>query len=161
MPKVTHTLSDLQIRRWITKGEPIAKSDGDGLTFTLSAGGTASWVLRYRLPGGRRKELAIGNYPDTSLSAARELARSIRASIDCGADPAAEKQERKGREAAEWTIRELVADFREKRLLVPLYAQGTINYRNADFDQIVLPRFGSWKVTKVNSMDNATNREGV
>jgi hypothetical protein len=28
---------------------PLARSDGDGLTFTLSRAGTASWVLRYRL----------------------------------------------------------------------------------------------------------------
>jgi len=34
-------LTDLQIRRWIKAGEPVAKADGDGLTFTLSAKGSA------------------------------------------------------------------------------------------------------------------------
>jgi hypothetical protein len=47
-------LTDLQIRHWINTNVPLAKSDGDGLTFTLSAAGTASWILRYRLGAGRR-----------------------------------------------------------------------------------------------------------
>ena len=108
MPKISHTLTDIQIKRWISKGEAVAKSDGDGLTFTLSKGGTATWVLRYRVQGGRRRELTIGSYPDVTLAAAREKARALRASIDGGADPAAEKQERKSRTAAAWTMRELV-----------------------------------------------------
>ncbi|WP_366020345.1 hypothetical protein [Nitrosomonas sp.] len=38
----------MQIRNWTKAGSLIAKADGDGLTFTLSAKGTASWILRYR-----------------------------------------------------------------------------------------------------------------
>jgi hypothetical protein len=32
-------LSDLQLRHWIKAGAPLAKADGNGLTFTLSAAG--------------------------------------------------------------------------------------------------------------------------
>ena len=153
MPKISHTLSDLQIKRWIAKGEAVAKSDGDGLTFTFSSGGTAAWVLRYRVQGGRRRELTIGSYPDVSLAAAREKARALRASIDAGADPAAEKQERKARTAAAWTVRDLVADYRAKVLLPEVFAEDTIYYRNADIDQAILPRLGSWQVDKITSID--------
>ena len=66
-------LTDLQIRKWIKAGEPVAKADGDGLTFTLSAKGTAAWVLRYRF-GGKGRELTLGRYPDLTLAKARELA---------------------------------------------------------------------------------------
>ncbi|WP_343723098.1 integrase arm-type DNA-binding domain-containing protein, partial [Herbaspirillum seropedicae] len=68
MPKVSHLLNDIKLRSWISKGEAIAKSDGDGLTFTLSAAGTATWILRYRIRQGRRREMTLGNYPDLSLS---------------------------------------------------------------------------------------------
>jgi len=61
-------LSDLQLRHWIKAGTPLAKADGNGLTFTLSAAGVAGWILRYR-HGGRRRELTIGRYPDISLPA--------------------------------------------------------------------------------------------
>lgn len=59
-------LNDIQIRHWIKAAAPVAKSDGDGLTFTLSAAGTASWVLRYRY-GGKQREKTIGKFPDISL----------------------------------------------------------------------------------------------
>lgn len=55
MAKRGNLLDDVQIRRWIAKGDPLARSDGEGLTFTLSNAGTASWVLRYRIGAGRRK----------------------------------------------------------------------------------------------------------
>jgi hypothetical protein len=49
-------LTDLQIRHWVRAGVPMAKADGGGLTFTLSAGGATGWILRYS-HGGRRREL--------------------------------------------------------------------------------------------------------
>lgn len=151
MAKISHLLSDLQIKRWIAKGEPVSKSDGDGLTFTLSKAGTAAWVLRYR--AGRRRELTLGNYPDISLAAAREQARALRAAIDKGADPAAEKQERRTRAISAWTVADLVADFREKVLLPESYSAGTIKARNADIDQIILPALRSRRADQVTSAD--------
>ncbi|HEU4376600.1 MAG TPA: Arm DNA-binding domain-containing protein, partial [Telluria sp.] len=59
MPKQLHLLTDIQLRQWKKLGEPVAKSDGDGLTFTLSKAGTASWTLRYYV-NGKRKELTLG-----------------------------------------------------------------------------------------------------
>lgn len=152
MAKLSHLLDDIQIRHWITKGAPVAKSDGDGLTFTLSAAGTAAWVLRYRY-GGRRKEVTLGNYPDMSLAAARKRAREQRVVIDLGGDPATAKQEAKSRARDAWLIRDLVDDYREKVLLPTEFAKDTIKYRNDDIDQVILPRLGAREVTKVTPTD--------
>lgn len=152
MPRTSHALTDIQIKRWIAKGEALAKSDGHGLTFTLSSSGTATWVLRYR-QAGKRRELTIGNYPDISLADAREQSRALRASIDRGADPAPEKQQEKSRAAAAWTVRQLVEDYRAKVLLPDGYAAGTIRYRNYDIDQVILPRIGSRPVVSVLPLD--------
>jgi hypothetical protein len=85
-------LSDVQLQRWVKAGKPVAgKSDGDGLTFTLSKGGTATWVLRYRL-AGKQREKTLGNYPDMTLKAARKAAVRDRAKVDEGQDVAAEKR---------------------------------------------------------------------
>lgn len=156
MPKLSHLLSDLQIKRWMARGEAVAKSDGDGLTFTLSKSGTASWVLRYRQGGGVRKEVTIGNYPDLSLAGAREEARSLRAAVDKGVDPAAVKQERKTRAAAAWTMNDLIADYREKVLLPTRFAIPTIAYRNADINNLIAPKLGARRVDQVTSMDVVT-----
>ncbi|MDN7897213.1 integrase arm-type DNA-binding domain-containing protein [Burkholderia cepacia] len=152
MAKTTNNLDDIQIRRWIAAGEPVAKSDGDGLTFTLSRAGTASWVLRYRIGAGRRRELTLGNYPDVSLAAARKLARTHRAAIDTGIDPAVEKKTQKARSVAAWTVTMLADDFDDKVLKAPL-AEGTIYYRKWDLDNVVRKRIGSLEVRAVQAAD--------
>jgi integrase len=88
-------LSDVQLRAWVRANSPIAgKSDGAGLTFTLSRAGVASWVLRYRL-AGKAKELTLGRYPDLTLTEARKLASARRADVQQAIDVAAVKREQK------------------------------------------------------------------
>lgn len=152
MTKVSHLLDDIQIRHWVAKGDSVAKSDGDGLTFTLSGAGTASWVLRYRY-AGRRKEVTLGNYPDFGLAAARKLAREYRVNIDKGGDPATTKQEAKTRARDAWLVRDLVADYIAKRLVPTELAGGTIQYRHYDIDQVILPRLGAREVRNVTPTD--------
>ncbi|MFO0296985.1 MAG: Arm DNA-binding domain-containing protein, partial [Pseudomonadota bacterium] len=72
------------------------KTDGDGLTFTLSAAGVSGWILRYP-HRGRRRELTIGRYPDIGLTEARGIATLKRAEVQQGRNPAAEKQKPKAR----------------------------------------------------------------
>ncbi|WP_137921704.1 integrase arm-type DNA-binding domain-containing protein [Hydrogenophaga sp. 2FB] len=153
MAKSVHLLNDIQLKAWMAKREAVAKSDGDGLTFTLSASGTATWVLRYRAIEGRRRELTIGNYPDIGLSAAREKARAHRVAIDEGRDPGAEKGQEKVRAMAAWSVRDLVADLRDKVLVEPAYAAKTIKYRLVDFDQVILPKLGARRVDSITPVD--------
>lgn len=87
-------LTDVQLRAWIKAGKTIAgKSDGGGLTFTLSKSGAAAWVLRYRL-AGKQRELTLGRYPDMTLTKARELAAQKRVEVQQAIDVAAVKQRR-------------------------------------------------------------------
>lgn len=104
------TLTDVQIRNWIKTRSPIAKSDGDGLTFTLSAKGTAAWTLRFYI-GAKRKELTLGRYPDTTLSDARKLATERRAAVQQGKDVAREKQKTIKEAARAWTFKRLADDY--------------------------------------------------
>jgi integrase len=108
-------LTDVQIRAWIKQGEPLAKSDGDGLTFTLSKNKTAAWTLRYRF-ANRARELTIGRYPDIGLGRARELAAEARVKISQGIDVALEKLTAKRESIEAWTFRQLSSDYEEKRL---------------------------------------------
>lgn len=146
----SNLLDDIQLRRWIAAGERIARSDGDGLTFTLSAAGTATWVLRYRL-GGPQKEVTIGNYPDVTLAEARKTARKLRAAIDRGDDPAVEKRQEKARVTKIATVRQLVEDFKGKKL--GGLAVDTVRYRIWDLDKIILPKLGPLPVDQVQPAD--------
>ena len=143
-------LTDMQIRSLIRAGIPIAKSDGDGLTFTLSKNGTPAWVLRYR-HGGRQKELTIGRYPDITLGRARELATEARANIQQGEDVARTKKLTARELANAKTLRELANDYLEKAKLV--LAPSTFKQRKYHIDTLILPKLGSLLVREVTTTD--------
>lgn len=109
-------LTDLQCKHALRLGESIAKSDGNGLTFTISAAGCAAWVLRYQF-GQRRYELTLGRYPELGLSEARSLAALKRADILKGVNPVTEKRKAKVVAAKDWTVRQLIGDYRSKKLV--------------------------------------------
>lgn len=139
-------LTDVQVRNWIKAGAATAKSDGDGLTFTLSASGVATWVLRYRL-GDRRKELSLGRYPDISIAEARRLASAARAKVHQGVDVGAEKQRAKAEAARVMTVRQLGADYLAKA--AGRLSPKTIKSREQQLRDYVYPVIGSMPVRDV------------
>jgi integrase len=143
-------LTDIQIKSWIRTGVPIAKSDGEGLTFTLSKNGTPAWVLRYR-HGGRQKELTLGRYPDITLGKARELATEACANIQQGIDVARSKKLIARELANAKTFRELANDYLEKAKLV--LAPSTFKQRKYHIDALILPKLGSLLVRDVTTTD--------
>ena len=150
MAKQIDKLSDPQIRRWIKAGVPVAKADGNGLTFTLSAAGTAAWVLRYRF-GGKPRELTLGQYPDVSLKLARQRAGEARAQVQAGADVARERQREKTESAAAKSFRQLADDYMAK--VFPTLAASTVKQRRHHIEGVIGPRLGSMPAREVTTAD--------
>lgn len=145
-------LTDVQVRNWVKAGEPVAKSDGDGLTFTLSPRGTAAWVLRYRTAGAKhQKEMTIGRYPDISLADARKLAGQARAKVQQGIDVARDKRHEKQAAAKAWTFRRLADDYLGKA--VGRLAEGTIKGRRQQLRDYVMPLIGGLPAREVGPAD--------
>jgi integrase len=68
-----------------------------GLVLRVTTSGAKSWSLRYRpRDTGRLIRLTMGSYPTMNLKAARKKARSWRADVDDGKDPADLRRENKG-----------------------------------------------------------------
>jgi integrase len=128
----------------------LAKTDGDGLTFTLSTNGTAAWVLRFRM-GGKQREKTIGRFPDISLKRARELATENRAKIQQGVDVAREKQIAIRDLNSAWSIKELATDYEEK--VLPSLAASTILSRKQKIRDYVLPAIGNLAAKGVTGSD--------
>ncbi|HLA35991.1 MAG TPA: integrase family protein, partial [Rhodocyclaceae bacterium] len=143
-------LSDIQIRSWIKAGTPLAKSDGDGLTFTLSPTGAAAWILRYR-HAGKQREITLGRYPDITLSKAREIASAKRAEVAQGVDVAAEKRQAEQEAARTWTFRKLAEDYFEKS--ADRLADNTIKGRSQQLRDYVFPKIGNIDAAEVSSSD--------
>ena len=99
MPKHMLSARQVQVAR---EGDT---HDGEGLILRVQ-GRTASWVLRYRVASGKRRELGLGaadrgsiEAAGASLTGARELADQARDQLKRGIDPIdAKRAERK----AEW-----------------------------------------------------------
>lgn len=89
-------LTDVAIRN----AKPCAKAykltDGAGMFLLVTPAGGKLWRLKYRIEG-KEKLLAIGAYPETSLSDARKRREEARALIAQGKDPSREKQRDKVR----------------------------------------------------------------
>lgn len=158
MSKLVEKLEDKQIRSWIRAGKPVAKSDGNGLTFTLSAAGMAAWVLRYR-HGGKARELTLGRYPDKSLALARDDARKARASIQDGVDVARVKQVAGIERAAAKSFRQLATDYMEKAF--PALAASTVKQRKHHIENVILPKLGQIPAREVSTADVVSLVEGV
>lgn len=153
-------LSDVQIRHWIKAGRPIAKAQGEvpGLTFTLSAKGTATWVLRYR-SGNKPRELTIGRYPDYSIKRAKEEALEARVKIQKGIDVAREKQLGNIERAAASSFRQLATDYMEKTS--PRLAANTVKQRRHHIEDVILPKLGGLPARDVTTADVVALVEAV
>ena len=64
-------LTDTAIRKAKPTDKPQRLFDGGGLYLEISPAGGKLWRWKYR-HGGKEKRLALGTYPDVSLSDARQ-----------------------------------------------------------------------------------------
>lgn len=89
-------LTDTAIRNAKPTEKAIKLADGAGMFLLITPAGGKLWRLKYRIDG-REKLLAIGAYPEISLSEARKRREEARALIAQGKDPSLEKQREKVR----------------------------------------------------------------
>jgi integrase len=74
--------------------KPYKMGDGGGLYLLVHPDSAKYWRMDYRY-AGKRKTLAVGVYPDVSLSDARERREAARKMLANGADPSAVKKAQK------------------------------------------------------------------
>lgn len=88
MPRPKNKLTAAQVAKTKRTG---LHHDGGGLHLQVTAGVDGephkSWVLRYKSPSGRRREMGLGSAGVISLARARIKADAARALLDQGIDP--------------------------------------------------------------------------
>ena len=104
MPRQAQEMTALEVKRLTykqvsgrDKGLPVFKAVGGvaGLHLQLTDGEGRSWVLRYSLPGGRRRSTGLGAYPEVGLADARDRAREAKDLIKQGKDPIVVRDDRR------------------------------------------------------------------
>ena len=84
-------LTDTQIRNAKPGDRPRKLSDSGGLHLLVAPTGGRYWRYSYRFLG-KQKTLALGTYPDVTLTQARDRHYAARQLLANGIDPSAEKQ---------------------------------------------------------------------
>lgn len=94
MARKTTSLTATQIKQAKPKEKDYKLSDGRGLYLLVTKRNTKLWRLKYRFDG-REKLLALGAYPDISLSEARNLRDENKKLIAKGINPSTLKKQTK------------------------------------------------------------------
>lgn len=112
----------------------------------LYPSGRKSFVIIYRI-NGRQRWYTIGDFPDWSVSAARERAKELKRDIDRGVDPQAEREEAR----AAPTVRDMIDRFIAEHL--PKLAPRNAADQKSMLKKLVEPEWGSRKVADITSAD--------
>ena len=131
------SLSDTAIKNAKTTDKPYKMQDEKGLYLLVNPNSGKYFRYNYRF-NGKRKTLAIGVYPDTSLKQAREKLDTARKQIAEGIDPSENKKAVKEAKAAAANSFELVA--REWGSKKSIHGQKRITVLNGCLREIYFPR---------------------
>ncbi len=102
-------LNTLSVKRARAPGR---YADGGNLYLFVRPSGARTWTFRFKLPGGKAREMSLGVEPDVTLAEAREKARDARRLLEAGKDPLDDRANTK-REAAgqDTTFKEAAARY--------------------------------------------------
>jgi len=84
-------LTDIAIKKAKQGAKPAKMSDEKGLYLLVNPTGSKLWRWKYRVDGAE-KLMALGNYPDVSLTGARDMRDEARKLLATGVDPMAKRK---------------------------------------------------------------------
>ena len=87
-------LTDIKIRSISTTDKRVQLADGKGLVLFVMPNGTKLWRYRYRY-AGKANMLSLGEYPNISLTMARQERERLAILISSGIDPSINRKETK------------------------------------------------------------------
>lgn len=79
-------LTSKAVQKLAKEGKKGMTGDGQGLYLQITAGGSVSWIYRFKLQG-KQRYMGLGSFPETSLAEARERATDNRKLVKSGIDP--------------------------------------------------------------------------
>ncbi|MHB0917101.1 MAG: tyrosine-type recombinase/integrase [Thiobacillus sp.] len=141
-------LSDPAVKKAKPTDKAYKLTDGKGLYVLVNDAGKY-WRMDYRFMG-KRKTLALGVYPDVSLSRAREKHTEARQLIADGIDPGAARKHRKQADmAASANSFEIVAREWHAMKLAKKWTQSTADKTMTQLEAYIFPELGHLPIASV------------
>lgn len=159
MPKMAAELSAIEVKRLEHPGRgrnvllPVGGVAGLHLQITPNGGRT--WLLRVQV-GAKRREIALGGYPDVTSATARDRAREAKDQIRRGIDPVEERKAAKAALIAAQHRGLSFADAVDRYLAAKLDAFRNAKHRQQwrnTLDSYALPDLGPMLVQDIRTQD--------
>jgi integrase len=153
--KLTNTvmLTDIALRKAKPAAKPLKLSDGLGMYLLLKPDGSRYWRMDYRFDG-KRKTLALGVYPEVSLSNARQRREDARRLLAAGTDPglarkSAKRAQAEAIRAAEDTFEAIARDWMARQEV----AEVTANKTRWILETFLFPDIGHRPIAEITPRD--------
>lgn len=151
MPKRIVPLSDLQVRNAKPRSSDYKLSDGYGLHLLVTHTGGKLWRFQYRFDG-KQKGLALGVYPEISLSDARQRRDEARKQLANDIDPSAVRRLKKEEYVVTGTTFEVVArEWFDKNM--PVWSKSHQETVMSRLERFVFPVIGGRPISELKAPD--------
>ena len=149
MSKFVKPLSDTTLKNLKPLDKEYTKSDSKGLYIRVFPNGSKVWYFVYKFLG-KHKKISLGNYPDLSLSYAREMAQEYRRLLLRNIDPNVYRKEQNKPPEDMMTFADLARLWRDKRLAQGKFKSDTINGAFRRVELHLFPTLASILITEAN-----------
>src|SRR5262245_62138530 len=143
-------LTDTHVRNAKPRTQTYKLSDGGGMYLLVRPDGARYWRLDYRF-AGKRRTLALGVYPTTTLLVARARREDARLLLAQGTDPSAVKKAKKraALHANETTFEAIAREWlhNQRKRLAPRYCSQILARLEAD----LFPEIGSRPIADIDA----------
>ncbi|HDX8936077.1 TPA: integrase arm-type DNA-binding domain-containing protein, partial [Klebsiella michiganensis] len=145
-------LTDVRVRSAKPTDKPYKLTDGEGMHLMVHPNGSKYWRLQYRFDG-KQKMLALGIYPEISLSEARqrrdEAKRQVANAIDPSEQKKVEKQARKA--TVENTFKAIALEWHEYKR--PNWSKGYAEDIMEAFENDIFPDIGKRPIAEIKPLE--------
>lgn len=145
-------LTDVKVRSAKPTDKPYKLTDGEGMHLMVHPNGSKYWRLQYRFDG-KQKMLALGIYPEISLSEARqrrdEAKRQVANAIDPSEQKKVEKQAR--RATVENTFKAIALEWHEYKR--PNWSKGYAEDIMEAFENDIFPDIGKRPIAEIKPLE--------
>jgi len=146
------SLSDAKVRNAKPRIKPYKIADGEGLFLLITPAGGKYWRLKYFFTG-KEKLLALGIYPDVSLSDARDRRAQARKVLAAGNDPGEAKKEAKRLAVSKSgdAFEVIAREYLEKR--AHEWTPGHVIAKRGQIERYLLPKLGDRPIAEITALE--------
>lgn len=145
-------LTDVKVRNVKAQAKPQKLTDGEGMYLLITEQGAKLWRMQYRYQG-KQKTLALGKYPDVSLTDARKRRHDARELLANGFDPMEAKKSQKVERAVQAanTFAAVAKEWHEK--FKPDWTEGHAAQIWRRLEDDTFPDMGSRPIAEIKAAD--------